>query len=370
MSTRSLVSFVFACAAAALVLVTADSSHAITKCKVKVDKKTGLIRVDATGVSGPLQWGGKSGGATNSFFNDATCVASGRAKSCTLADPATIDSKTPPAGCTIHLDDGGTPCSAWIKGCTPARVLCASQVGDDVFFEGCNVHVRSGSGATDGDTGAGVSVNGLGNLIVGYDESNGINDKSGSHNLVVGERHSYKSYAGFVAGENNEVSGDYSSVSGGYGNTASGNGSSVSSGLRNTASGPWSSVTGGKDNSASGNYSSVSGGDFNSASGNYSSVSGGYFNSASDTWSWVSGGYLNSGSGLYSSVSGGSENTASGNYSSVSGGYFNTASGHWSSVTGGKINTASGHVSSVSGGNSRAAPDQWDWVAGSLFETE
>ncbi|HIL13549.1 MAG TPA: hypothetical protein EYG16_07755, partial [Deltaproteobacteria bacterium] len=133
MSIKPFVSFVFACAAAvALVLVTADSSHAITKCKVKVDKKTGLIQVDATGVSGPLQWGGQSGGVDNSFFNDATCVASGRAKRCTLADPADMDSKTPPAGCTIHLDDGGTPCSAWIKGCTPGqRAASLSQTVDE-----------------------------------------------------------------------------------------------------------------------------------------------------------------------------------------------------------------------------------------------
>jgi hypothetical protein len=40
----------------ALVLVTADSSHAISKCKVKVDKKTGLIQVDATGLAGPSDW--------------------------------------------------------------------------------------------------------------------------------------------------------------------------------------------------------------------------------------------------------------------------------------------------------------------------
>jgi hypothetical protein len=57
MSIKPFVSFVFACVAAvALVLVTADSSHAIKKCKVKVDKKTGLIQVDATGLAGPSDW--------------------------------------------------------------------------------------------------------------------------------------------------------------------------------------------------------------------------------------------------------------------------------------------------------------------------
>ena len=42
---------------------------------------------------------------------------------------------------------------------------CASQVGTDVFFNGCNVNVRSGSGSTNG------TVNGKGNLIIGYNES-------------------------------------------------------------------------------------------------------------------------------------------------------------------------------------------------------
>jgi hypothetical protein len=33
-----------------------------------------------------------------------------------------------------------------------------------VYFDGCNVNIRSGSGATDG------TLNGLGNLVVGYNE--------------------------------------------------------------------------------------------------------------------------------------------------------------------------------------------------------
>jgi len=49
----------------------------------------------------------------------------------------------------------------------------------------------SGSGATEG------MINGLGNLIVGYNEDVGSNaTRTGSHNLVVGIEHSYSSYAG------------------------------------------------------------------------------------------------------------------------------------------------------------------------------
>jgi len=106
-------------ACAAVLLVTVSSSYAIDRCKVKVDKRTGVILVDATNVGGPLLWGESSGGEINTFFNAGTCVAAGKAKRCQLADPNTLASKTSPAGCTLYLDDGVLGCSAWIAGCTP-----------------------------------------------------------------------------------------------------------------------------------------------------------------------------------------------------------------------------------------------------------
>ena len=51
---------------------------------------------------------------------------------------------------------------------------------DVVRFDGANVQIVSGSGTTNG------TVNGLGNLIVGYDEAGSISSKTGSHNIVVG----------------------------------------------------------------------------------------------------------------------------------------------------------------------------------------
>jgi hypothetical protein len=205
--------------------------------------------------------------------------------------------------------------------------------GQEFVFTGVNVHVRSGSGATS------ATINGLGNLIVGYNEARGSgSDKSGSHNLVVGDRHNYTNYGGFVAGSENTVSGIYSSVLGGR---------------YNTASSDRSSVSGGEANIASGSLSSLSGGYGNTASGYYSSVSGGYGNEASHSFSSVSGGAGNTATGITSSVSGGNGNTASGYYSSVSGGYGNTASGYYSSV---------------SGGNNRSVSGSYDWRAGGLFE--
>ena len=158
--------------------------------------------------------------------------------------------------------------------------------GDDVVFTSVNVHVRDGSGDTYGD------VNGLGNLIVGYNEDNvvgGTATRTGSHNLVLGAENEYTSYGGFVAGYLNTISGAYSSISGGRFNTASGDSSSVSGGIYNTASGYSSSVSGGLEHTASGFYSSVSGGYDNTASGDYSSISGGYQRSVSGNYDWRAG---------------------------------------------------------------------------------
>ncbi len=158
-----------------------------------------------------------------------------------------------------------------------------------IFFTGCNVHVRSGSGLTDDNTteilgGDGTGeLTGLGNLIVGYNEPKvfppdsdpDITEREGSHNLIVGAMHKYSNAGGFVAGFLNTVSGAFSSVSGGWFNTAVGPVSSVSGGNFNTASEQGSSVSGGSENEASGFDSSVSGGRRNEAIGNKSSVSGG-----------------------------------------------------------------------------------------------
>jgi len=90
---------------------------------------------------------------------------------------------------------------------------------------------------------------------VGYDEprSSG-NDKTGSHNIVLGTRNNYSSYGGLVAGRSNEIGGVYASVSGGRYNTAGGNSSSVSGGYDNTANGDYSSISEGQRESAGGQY--------------------------------------------------------------------------------------------------------------------
>ena len=179
---------------------------------------------------------------------------------------------------------------------------------DDLIFSGCNVHVVNGQGGT-------ATMNGKGNLIVGYDEisdplgsfpdRNPDTDRAGSHNFVVGPGHAYKSYGGIAGGATNEISGMYSSVCGGS---------------RNKATGDYSSISGGAINVASGMESSVSGGSVNKASGERSSVSGGFNNAAEESKSSISGGSQNTAKGISSSISGGIGNLANGELSSISGG--------------------------------------------------
>ena len=57
----------------------------------------------------------------------------------------------------------------------------------NVVFSGANVHIVSGSGATD-DNGNAL---GLGNLIIGYDEPVVSLARGGSHNLVIGRYHQF-----------------------------------------------------------------------------------------------------------------------------------------------------------------------------------
>ncbi|WP_417908493.1 hypothetical protein [Candidatus Electronema sp. PJ] len=140
----------------------------------------------------------------------------------------------------------------------------------NIYITGANLHIQSGSGKTDGE------LNGLGNLIIGYNEHSSPSEdmpattRIGSHNLVVGPYHSYLSYGGLLAGFGNTVSGPYSSVSGGYGGTASGDYSSVSGGAGGTAGGAFSSVSGGGGGTASGDLSSVIGGNTATANDEYS----------------------------------------------------------------------------------------------------
>jgi hypothetical protein len=182
-----------------------------------------------------------------------------------------------------------------------------SREKNEIFITGANLHIVNGLGQTDcpvdseGNPLPGCP-NGLGNLIVGYNEPReeeffGPNIRTGSHNAVVGTGHNFSRVGGLVVGNFNTISGDFAVVSGGNLNAASGFFATVSGGSLNTASGNWSSVSGGgallefgAGNTASGDLTTVCGGDSNNASGDTATVSGGNVNAASGQSSSVSGG--------------------------------------------------------------------------------
>src|SRR5215468_9612296 len=105
-------------------------------------------------------------------------------------------------------------------GCKASEISLGSFDGTTLQLSGINLQIVSGAGATD------AAVNGRGNLIVGYNEDGGY-DRSGSHNIVVGNYNGYSSYGGLVAGTDNQVTGPNSSVAGGHSSLASGETSSV-----------------------------------------------------------------------------------------------------------------------------------------------
>ena len=131
-----------------------------------------------------------------------------------------------------------------------------SRAGNDVTITGANLHLVNGLGATDCGRESEVEdpipncPNGVGNLIVGYNEPRGEgalppDERTGSHNIVVGKWHNFSRFGGIVVGERNDISGDFAVVSAGTFNQAIGNYAAVSGGQENTASGERSSVSGG-----------------------------------------------------------------------------------------------------------------------------
>ena len=196
-----------------------------------------------------------------------------------------------------------------------------SVIDDDgcpeVVITGANLRVVNGLGATNCLTAQGFPIpdcpNGLGNLIVGYNEprndlfGEGPTIRTGSHNVVVSPRHNFSRFGGLVVGLLNEISGDFAVVSGGD---------------RSLASGVSATVSGGRSNTASGNFAVVSGGSANVASGDLASITAGSNNTVSEALASVTGGFLNTASGNHATVSGGRERTAAGEFNWVAGSLF------------------------------------------------
>src|SRR5207302_2518581 len=122
-----------------------------------------------------------------------------------------------------------------------------------VQFAAVNVQILNGAGAT-------ASVNGEGNLVIGYDEHSSTRPQTGSHDLVLGLDHSFTGFAQLLDGYQNTATSNYSVVFG----------------KLNTVAGPYQfeTVTGGQNNTTKNSGASVTGGAFNTAESSFSSING------------------------------------------------------------------------------------------------
>jgi hypothetical protein len=246
-----------------------------------------------------------------------------------------------------------------------ARVSVANG-GADIIISGANLNIINGAGSTQ-------TANGLGNLIIGYNEArgSGLDFRGGSHNLVIGQQSNYTSFGGIIGGYQNTISGPFAHVLTGYQNGALSFYSCIATGFSNNAANNYAAVLGGELNVASGMKSCVSGGFNNTASGAQAAVSGGENNTASVLGAAVSGGLGNTASGVNAAVSGGASNTASGFAAAVCGGFQNTASGTDSAVSGGYQNTAAAARATIGGGALETLPsvpmtNDYDWRAATM----
>jgi hypothetical protein len=226
-----------------------------------------------------------------------------------------------------------------------------------VTLSGVNFQVINGLGLTE-------SVNGTGNIIVGYDEANRLTDqsycsldrnqagvliedgtaciaaggvfgpvhKSGSHNLVVGSQNNYSSAGAIVAGKHSTSTALYASVLGG---------------VRNRSSNFLATVVGGQENIALGNSSVVAGGNFNTTRGQHATISGGQRNVASGGATAIAGGSQNVASGTASAITGGTENTTTGIFAVVVGGLRNNAQANTSAILGGQSRTLNDNTGTI-----------------------
>jgi len=267
------------------------------------------------------------------------------------------------------LQSANSALARQVNGLT-AVLAGVTRSGNTVVMSGVNLQIDSGAGATN------APVNGLGNLIIGYDRNAGA--QTGSNNLIVGDGHSATSYGGLVAGLANTISAPYATVTGGARNTSAAQAASVSGGQSNLAADPGSSITAGCDNlTGTGTPPSgscpatgaegIAGGASNIATGVSSSVAGGFSNQSQGVYATILGGCANTagpsathnscngGQSQAEAIAGGISNAATGYGASVAGGLFATASGQGSSVLGGSGNHATGDASAILGGGTNTA---------------
>jgi|GEM_PF-2246362 len=150
-----------------------------------------------------------------------------------------------------------------------------------VTFTGVNVQIRNGTRSTDGEP------DGTGNLIVGWNEADDNDARTGSHNIIVGSFHAWDGHSGIAVGTDHALLNAGGAAIGGEANTVAGNGAVLIGGQDNQAFGPGSAGIGGAENRLAGPFSTFVSGLRNDAEGSFSLVIGGADMAAVDDGSVV-----------------------------------------------------------------------------------
>lgn len=254
-----------------------------------------------------------------------------------------------------------------------------NRTTDGIAFQALDVHVRSGLGSTyhSGSLGVLGEPNGLGNVIIGYDEDDGRPEgaTSGSHNLVVGPGHTYQGFGALIAGRGGIATEDsagtlviglrglagahYAASIAGEFSSAEGSGGVVIGGRGSAASGENSIVVGGSASMASGERATAVGGVASAATGPSAVAIGGQDSDAAGESSVVVAGLANATDGGPTVAIGGASNFADGDVAVAAGGSENRARGYLTVTVGGQNNEAfsTGTVGAVAFGGGGPWPD-------------
>ena len=209
-----------------------------------------------------------------------------------------------------------------------------------ILVSGANLQVHNGYGAN--------WSNGLGNVIVGYNqlqaEQDPVDTRNGSHNMVIGNGHYYTGVHNLISGGTNRAFGS-AGVIFGYNNKTWDNANVVLGGGNNAAYGDACAILGGVLNVTNGVENVLIGGRSNQTEGNRNVVLGGRENVASGGDGVITGGAQNSLIGDVASIFGG-ENNAIGTdstdtrYTVIVGGRYNLIQdGYSNSIFGGIQNS-------------------------------
>jgi len=140
-----------------------------------------------------------------------------------------------------------------------------------IIVSEANLEVNNGASKTS-------TVNGTGNIVLGYDENKELK-QTGSHNLILGSEQTYETYGSILGGSSNtDTNNGSDAFLAGTDNIVEAVGASVGGGKENNARGLDASITGGKDNKAEAAYSGIGGGNENTTRGELSYIAGGMTN--------------------------------------------------------------------------------------------